>query len=54
MGLMKKTYLFLVKIGFSLANAKSVVYMETVLFPTIGNAINVRLLDIGKIAEKIR
>jgi hypothetical protein len=27
---------------------KSVGYMDTVLFPTIGNALNVQLLDIGK------
>jgi hypothetical protein len=27
---------------------KSVVYTDTVLFPTIGNAINVQTPDIGK------
>jgi hypothetical protein len=36
---------------------KSVGYTDTVLFPTIGNAVNVQLPDIGQpdiFAEKIR
>ncbi len=36
---------------------KSVGYTDTVLFPTIGNAVNVQSQDIGKadiFAEKIR
>ncbi len=51
---MQKTYLFPVQIGMLHANAstvnvKSVGYMDTVLFPTIGNAVNVQLPDIGKL-----
>jgi hypothetical protein len=47
--LMQKPYLFPVKIGMPLAmHLKSVGYMDTVLFPTNGNAVNVQSPDIGK------
>ncbi len=39
------------QIGIPLANASITVYVgytDTVLFPTIGNAVNVQLSDIGK------
>ncbi len=47
---MQKTYLYPVQIGMLLANAstKSEGYTNTVLFQTIGNAINVQSPDIGK------
>ena len=49
MRLMQKTYLFTVQIGMPLSNElKSVGYTDTVLFPTIGNAVNVQSPDIGK------
>ena len=55
---MQKTYLFPVQIGMRLhMHLKSVGYTDTVLFPTIGNAVNVQSPDIGKpdiFAEKIR
>ncbi len=47
MGFMQKTYLFPVQM-----HLKSVGYMDTVLFPTVGNAVNVQSPDI--FAEKIR
>jgi hypothetical protein len=48
MGLMQKTYLFSVHIRMPLTNAsKSVGYTDTVLFPTIGNAVNVQLPGIS-------
>jgi hypothetical protein len=47
--LMQKIYLFPVQIGMLLANAlKYVGYTDTVLFPTIRNAVNVQSPDIGK------
>jgi hypothetical protein len=47
---MQKSYLFPVKIGMLLAmHLKSVGYMDTVLFPTNGNAVNVQSPDIGKL-----
>jgi hypothetical protein len=43
MRLMQKTYLFPVQIGFLLAmRLKSEGYTDTVLFLTIGNAVNVQ------------
>jgi hypothetical protein len=45
MRLIQKTYLFTVQIGMHL---KSVGYTDTVLFPTIGNAVNVQSPDIGR------
>ncbi len=44
--LMQKTYLFPLQFGMPLAmHLKSVGYMDTVLFPTIGNAVNVQSPD---------
>ncbi len=49
MRLMQKTYIFPLQIGMPLANAsKSIGYTDTVLFPTIGNVVNVHSPDIGK------
>jgi hypothetical protein len=51
MRLMQKTYLLPMQIGMQLAkkNLRSVGFTgDTVLFPTIGNAVNVRSPDIGK------
>jgi hypothetical protein len=46
---MHKTYLFPVQIGMPLSNTSKILgYTDTVLFPTIRNAVNVQLLDIGK------
>jgi hypothetical protein len=46
---MQKTYLFPFQIGMSLAkHLKSAGYTDTVLFPTIANAVNVQSPDIGK------
>jgi hypothetical protein len=43
MRLMQKTYLFPEQIGLPLAmHLKSVGYTDTILFPTIGNAVNVQ------------
>jgi hypothetical protein len=49
MRLKQKTCLFPVQIGMPLANASKIcMYMDTVRFPTIGYAVNVQWLDIGK------
>ncbi len=49
MRLMQKSYLFSVQIRMLLANAsKSVGYTDPVLFPAIGNAVNVQSPHIGK------
>jgi hypothetical protein len=49
MWLMQKTYLLLVQIGMPLANASKICRItDTVLFLTIGNAINIQSPDIGK------
>jgi hypothetical protein len=49
MWLIQKTYLFLVQIEMPLQmHLKSVGYTDTLLFPTIGNAVNVQSPDIGK------
>ncbi len=49
MRLMQKTYRFPVQIGMPHAmHLKSVGYRDTVLFPTIGNVVNVKSPDIGK------
>jgi hypothetical protein len=49
MQLMQKTYLFPLQIGMPLANAsKNCRIYGSVLFPTVGNAVNVQSPDIGK------
>jgi hypothetical protein len=49
MRVMQKTYLFPVQIGMRLhMHLKSVGYTDTVLFPTIGNAINVQSPEIDQ------
>jgi hypothetical protein len=51
MRLMQKTYLLLLQIGMPLANASKICRIpktNTVLFPTIGNVVNVQSPDIGK------
>jgi hypothetical protein len=50
MRLMKKTYLFSVQEGMPHANASKIcrIYGYTVLFPIIGNVVNVQSPDIGK------
>jgi hypothetical protein len=46
---MHKTYLFPLQIGMPLANASKICRIYgTVLFSTIGNAVNVQSPDIGK------
>jgi hypothetical protein len=46
---MQKTYLFPLQIGMPLQmHLKSKGYTDKVHFPTIGNAVNEQLLDIGK------
>ncbi len=50
MRLMQKTCLFPLQIGEPLANASKIYrYTDTVLFLTIGNAVNVQSPDIGKL-----
>ncbi len=47
---MQKTYLFPVQIEMPFQmHIKSVGYTDAVLFPTIGNTLNVQSPDIGKL-----
>ncbi len=49
MQLMQKTYLLPVQIGMQFQmHIKSVGYTDAVLFPTIGNTLNLQSPDIGK------
>jgi hypothetical protein len=52
MWLMQKTYLFSIQIGMPQANVlKSVGYMDTILFPTVGKSDIYQHKSLGKSAK---